>query len=121
MIPSVTNEMRRDLAKRLRSAIKDSPRKDMIYDATLTAILGIGVNFYEGYTDASDVAHLADLIDRPTCSNLAKPHGMSPVGAENWFECSKCHCKAQMNKIGMPLSYCPNCGAEIEGDMECIS
>ena len=109
MIPSVTNEMRRDLAKRLRGAIKDSPRKDMIYDATLTAILGIGVNFYEGYTDASDVAHLADLIDRPTCKMLDhETSGHQPNGQE-------CSCCGEVFILTWrdAWNYCPNCGAEV--------
>ena len=112
MIPSVTNEMRRDLAKRLRGAIKDSPRKDMIYDATLTAILGIGVNFYEGYTDASDVAHLADLIDRPTCKMLecSIDHGSVSWG----ICCSRCNDEFE-HAFHNEFSYCPNCGAEVIG------
>lgn len=56
---------------------------------------------------------LADLMDRPTCRNLAKPRGMAPVETGDWFECSECHCKARQNAIGMVVRYCPHCGAEV--------
>ena len=57
---------------------------------------------------------LADLIDRPTCHDIASHGEMQPAGAIQWFECSECHCKAQTGKIGMALHFCPHCGAEVE-------
>lgn len=56
---------------------------------------------------------LAELIDRPICHDIASHGGMRPVGAIQWFECSECHCKAQTDKIGMALHFCPHCGAEV--------
>ena len=56
---------------------------------------------------------LADLIDRPICHDIVSHGGMQPVGATQWFECSECHCKAQTDKIGMALRFCPYCGAEV--------
>lgn len=53
------------------------------------------------------------VIDRPTCHDIASHGGMQPAGAIQWFECSECHCKAQTDKIGMALHFCPHCGAEV--------
>ena len=56
---------------------------------------------------------LANLIDRPTCMNLAEERGMQPVTTVEWFECSSCHTKARQDKIGHPIRYCPYCGKEV--------
>lgn len=108
----ISNEEHQEVMQRLRrNVLRDQ-------DVSMTAVikaLGIECDGGESWGELCEAVwdRMCDLIDRPTCRNLAKPHGMAPVGAENWFECSECHCKAQMNKIGMPLSYCPNCGAEV--------
>lgn len=56
---------------------------------------------------------LADLIDRPTCRNVADPHDGSH------FECSKCGERWELT-CGSPadnhLNYCPQCGAEVVED-----
>lgn len=53
---------------------------------------------------------LADLIDRPTCRNVADPHDGSH------FECSKCGERWELT-CGSPadnhLNYCPRCGSEV--------
>lgn len=74
-----------------------------------------GVNTF---VDDCAVLIFAELIDRPTCRNLAKSHGMAPVGAIEWFECSECHCKARQNAVGMAIRHCPNCGSEVIDDAD---
>lgn len=53
---------------------------------------------------------LADLIDRPTCKNIADPYDGS------FFECSKCGERWEL-ACGSPadnnLNFCPRCGAEV--------
>lgn len=55
-------------------------------------------------------AALADLIDRPTCKNIADPYDGS------FFECSKCGERWELS-CGSPadnhLCFCPRCGAEV--------
>ena len=55
-------------------------------------------------------AALADLIDRPTCKNIADPYDGS------FFECSKCGERWELT-CGSPadnnLNFCPRCGAEV--------
>lgn len=57
--------------------------------------------------------HLADLIDRTTCRNVA-------VKREDEFLCSACgeHVDiAYMDSVdGYHARYCPNCGAEVIDD-----
>lgn len=65
--------------------------------------------------DCSDdvFLHLADLIDRPTCSNAYDDSGMHVAAHVTWFDCSECHCKVRTDMIGSRIRYCPNCGAEV--------
>lgn len=53
---------------------------------------------------------LANLIDRPTCKNIADPYDGS------FFECSKCGERWEFS-CGSPadnhLGFCPRCGAEV--------
>lgn len=55
-------------------------------------------------------AALAELIDRPTCKNVADPYDGS------YFECSRCGEKWELT-CGSPadnhLNYCPDCGAKV--------
>lgn len=56
---------------------------------------------------------LADLIDRPTCRNLA----MKPADE---FLCSKCGEHVDIAYVDScddyHAKYCPNCGAEVQDD-----
>lgn len=58
----------------------------------------------------SIIMRLADLIDRPTCQNLADPYD------GGFFECSKCGERWEFS-CGSPadnhLGFCPRCGAEV--------
>lgn len=109
----ITSSKRHAVAGKLRGFEEDGSPAKAIYGGTecydqmlvraLRQIIGKGDLF----------GNLADLIDRSTCNNLAKPRGMAPVETDDWFECSGCHCKVRQNAIGMAVCYCPNCGAEV--------
>lgn len=62
---------------------------------------------------SSLAARIAELIDRPTCSNACDDSGMHVAAHVNWFDCSECHCKVRTDMIGRRIRYCPNCGAEV--------
>lgn len=76
-----------------------------------------------GWDESSDAAVIAAwnqrAVIRSTCRNVS--------GYKDTFECSECHCKAELtsevcNEHGEPFSvyfipaYCPNCGAEVVDD-----
>lgn len=56
------------------------------------------------------ILRLADLIDRPTCENIADQYDGSN------FECSKCGERWELT-CGSPadnhLNYCPRCGSKV--------
>ena len=119
-----TSNERREIAARLRNEAKYMRYKQAWYeeDADLCecgnrAYRNIADSVIPGNNFNSDyilvVERLADLIDPPTCHDIASHGGMQPAGTIQWFECSECHCKAQTDKIGMALHFCPHCGAEV--------
>lgn len=114
----IDDNERREVAARLResrefisSLPKTTPEKNVFdtFELILACI---------GYEAGNLFDYLADLIDRPTCKNAS--------GCDDVFECSECRCKAEVisecgNEYGelfhvpyMP-SYCPACGAKVEG------
>lgn len=111
----VTNSERREVAARLRDMRKrmdgETPPQG-VTQAASEYLLRIACCVKLG-SSGNLFNRLADLMDRPTCRNLAKPRGMAPVETGDWFECSECHCKARQNAIGMVVRYCPHCGAEV--------
>ena len=111
----IGDETRREVAIRLRGVTE----KELCY-----VFLGEILNFAVGgrcLDDEGDIDErfilnrLADLIDRPTCKNVADPYDGSH------FECSRCGEKWELT-CGSPadnhLNYCPDCGAEVIG---CLS
>lgn len=62
-------------------------------------------------------AHLADLIDRPTCRNV---YDESKAGAcESGFECSECGNVVEDGEgwlVNGTFNYCSECGAEVVTD-----
>mgnify|MGYP004513831283 FL=1 len=110
----INNDERREVAERLRESrefISCLPKTTLEQNAFDTFELILACI---GYEQGNLFDRLADLIDRPTCHDIASHGGMQPAGAIQWFECSECHCKAQTDKIGMTLHFCPHCGAEVE-------
>ena len=123
----ISDTERREVAARLRAIdvsdlcdqngfIIDSPDEHFILLSRIieeTCDYRDGLHYFPSHFKAKAVTELlADLIDRPTCHDIASHGGMQPAGAIQWFECSECHCKAQTDKIGMALHFCPHCGAE---------
>lgn len=105
----ISNDERRTAAARLRQFLSEPWNERSWYHDSLQNVGSlIGTSVGENI-----IARLADLIDRPTCHDIASHGGMQPAGAIQWFECSECHCKAQTDKIGMALHFCPHCGAEM--------
>ena len=106
------NIERRYVARRLcdlvgeHMALGGGISKDELLDE-----LGVHIVLGRGFANPVDVCCLAELIDRPTCSNVDDSRYFSKF--EPWFECSFCHCRTKLGHISMPLRYCPFCGAEV--------
>lgn len=79
----------------------------------VVAIVGTVADAYGGRPDASPVESLADLVDWPTCRNLA----IKPV---DQFVCSACGERVDIAYLDSAddyhARYCPNCGAEVVDD-----
>lgn len=112
----ITDEERRNVAANIRNAAnrrKDDLQDDPDYSpfAALYAVF-CGVRGFPRY---KDLLHLADLIDRPTCTNQG----------DDWtFLCSNCgECVTITKEIPCGGAeapyrpyYCPGCGAEVVED-----
>lgn len=110
-----TSNERREVAARLRELADANEGHLGINRMNCVLRDGQAILGTSGLASVADVLRRhADLIDRPTCHDIASHGGMQPAGAIQWFECSECHCKAQTDKIGMALHFCPHCGAEVE-------
>lgn len=102
----INDKKRRAVAARMREIMRDDPHGwfDVMVSRAVADVLGDGVKIGET---------VADLIDRPTCRNLA-------VKPADEFLCSKCgeHVGiAYMDSCDdYHAKYCPNCGAEVIND-----
>lgn len=115
----ISDNERREVAEKLRERTKKPMGKSM--QRMFTETLGMYAHNIcwmnpDKATNRWDVIvnYLADLIDRPTCRNVA-------VKREDEFLCSACgeHVDiVYMDRMdGYHARYCPNCGKEItEGD-----
>ena len=100
MSKDITDEQRREVARRLRDFGEDGSPAEFIYGGTecydqmlvrvLRQIVGKGDLFET----------LADLIDRPECT---------PEGGLEQQTCSECGAEG----IDGWANFCPNCGAEV--------
>lgn len=107
----ISDKERREIARKLReiegrtmSELTDGELLDLLADKVRFGRYG-SKNFDEGL-----FGRIADLIDRPTCKNIADPYDGS------FFECSKCGERWELT-CGSPadnhLNFCPRCGAEV--------
>ena len=112
----ISNEERQEVMQRLRiNVLRDQ-------DVSMTAVikaLGIELDGGESWDELCEAVwdRMCDLIDRPTCKMLDhETSGHRPNGQE-------CSCCGEVFILTWrdAWNYCPHCGAEIEGDMECIS
>lgn len=116
----INNEQRREIAEDLRresetwwDTFPDATAKEEAFGAAVLSDLMIFV----GLDDESPVhaiyARLADLIDRPTCKNLAT----KPADELLCSECGEHVDIAYMdNTDDYHARFCPNCGKEIVDD-----
>lgn len=116
----ITDDERREVAENIRNAAnrrKDELQDDPDYSpfAALYAIF-CGVRGFPRY---KDLLHLAELIDRPTCHNVADYTKES-------FRCSECGCRVLapgdkpdgvlvVTSEAFPVDWysCPVCGAVV--------
>ena len=102
---SITPGQRRGAAAALRSLGRTT--------LPVVAIVGTVADAYGGRPDASPVESLADLVDWPTCRNLA----IKPV---DQLVCSACGERVDIAYLDSAddyhARYCPNCGAEVADD-----
>lgn len=102
----ISNDERREVAARLRNLAGHRAADE---ELTLDALgLYRGENI-EGY-DTYGVMHLADLIDPPTCKNLA-------THLVDELVCSACGERVDIAYLDSDddyrVRYCPSCGAEV--------
>ena len=101
----ITDEKRRDVAKRLRILASHAPAdKDYVLDA-----LGLYPGEYIDGFDPYCVTELPDLIDRPTCCISETDHEF-----EDSVRCDRC--RTTFNRPWEPFKYCPNCGEKVADD-----
>jgi len=107
----ISNEERREVAERLRSA---SARRSDVPWMVEDLMLALGFRCYEDGEDQL-FNRLADLIDRPTCS-------IKRGYQTTWGVCSRCGALVNAERAVstaieyLPTRYCPWCGKEIEND-----
>lgn len=104
----ISDTERREVAENLRNLTigRSIQYKEQFFDELAEVVVG-----FEDYHDFNVVLEkLADLIDRPTCKNIADPYDGS------FFECSKCGERWELTCGGPAdnhLCFCPRCGAEV--------
>lgn len=102
----VSDEERREIVKRLRNFIS-MPQDERAWDHDCLQTVGrlVGTSLGENI-----IERLADLIDRPTCKNLA----IKPADELLCSECGEHVDIAYMESADdYHARYCPNCGAEV--------
>lgn len=105
----ISNEQRREVARKLRSL--DERIDGMPSMCTKQEHNAMALGAIRAVVGKGDIFHLlADLIDRPTCKNLAtKP--------ADELLCSGCGEHVDIayveNADDYHARYCPNCGAEV--------
>ena len=109
----ISDEGRRDIAARLREAAAHPDPDGDVYCGCLVDCGLLQRGTYSGHATPESVEFLADLVDRPTCHNVADPCDGS------LFECSNCGEAWEMT-CGSPadnnLCFCPRCGAGVVHD-----
>lgn len=106
----ISDEKRRRAVAELREASTGAYRHVDALDV-IAGSVGVEVDGKFGHEVENETyAALADLIDRPTCKNIADPYDGS------FFECSECGERWELT-CGSPadnnLCFCPRCGAEV--------
>lgn len=110
----ISDEERREVAERLRSA---STRRGDAPWMVEDLMLALGFRCYEDGEDQL-FDRLADLIDRPTCCNVYDEIYDEYEGGccDNGFKCSKCGELVEDfegYRITGTFNYCSKCGREV--------
>lgn len=105
-----SDERRREAAESLRASANVGGARTLKRE--LARALGIRLDDYTQEGAHSKILRgLADLIDRPTCKNLA-------TKSADELLCSECGEHVDIaymeNADDYHARYCPNCGAEVE-------
>ena len=107
---AISNKERRRAVAELREASTGAYRHVDALDVIAGAVGVDAEGKLSGEIEKETYAALAELIDRPTCKNVADPYD------GNYFECSRCGEKWELT-CGSPadnhLNYCPDCGAKV--------
>lgn len=99
----ITDKQRREIAQKLRDAATECYNYGVLESDVLN-ILGVYATDSACLVSSDSVMDVADLIDRPTCEDLA---------SEEWyFFCSEC----ENAYSGLKPHFCPSCGAEVVRD-----
>lgn len=120
----ITDKQRHDVAQKLR-VIACTPDEIGITEHAVIRDLGISAGIYDDCCRSEDVLAVADLIDRPTC------HDVADFDRES-FKCSRCDYRV-LSIDGAPdaaklvgtkggvidFGYCPNCGAVVVEEGGC--
>ena len=108
----VSNEKRREVARKLRSL--DEHIEGMPLMCTKQEHNAMALRAIRAVVGKGDIFHLlADLIDRPTCKNVADQYD------GGLFVCSKCGEMWELtydDLVENHLRFCPRCGAEVVGE-----
>ena len=106
----ISDKERRRAVAELREASTGACRHVDALDV-IAGSVGVEVGGKFGHEVENETyAALADLIDRPTCKNIADPYD------GGLFECSKCGERWELTCGGPAdnhLNFCPRCGSEV--------
>lgn len=113
----ISDDERRAVAQKLRNAV-ECHKYDLNDDPDYSPFTASNVllSMFDRFPRYSDLLHLANLIDRPTCKYV-------PIG-DGRFGCSWCGHVVKLDydvpvaeETHMPFNYCPNCSAEVVEDV----
>lgn len=120
----ISDDERREVARKLR-VLACTPDEIGITEHAVIRDLGISSGIYDDCCRSEEVLAVADLIDRPTC------HDVADFDRES-FKCSRCGfrvlsidgasdaAKLVGTKGGViDFGYCPNCGAVVVEEGGC--
>lgn len=105
---AILTEERREAARRLRECT-DGNMENGVLDSDVLDALEVGEK-RDGLSDAYDVLALADIIDEPRCTNIARKRA-------DEFWCSVCGEHVDIAYVdscdGYHAQFCPRCGTEV--------
>ena len=107
----ISDTKRREIARKLREI--EWRTMPELTDSEILDLLIASVGFDpcgSEYLDEGLLGRIAELVDRPTCENIADSYDGS------FFECSECGERWELtcgSTADNNLNFCPRCGAEV--------